>query len=96
VLAFSGDTAPTPALVEIARGADVLLCEATFRDGDQNPPGLHLTGREAGEHAAAAEVGSLVVTHVPPWEDVERARAEAAKTFDGPVMAARSGLVLDV
>ena len=96
VLAFSGDTAPTPALVEIARSADVLLCEATFRDGDRNPPGLHLTGREAGEHAAAAEAGSLVVTHVPPWGDVERAQAEAAKTFDGPVTAARSGLVLDV
>jgi ribonuclease BN (tRNA processing enzyme) len=96
VLAFSGDTAPTPALVEIARSADVLLCEAAFREGDRNPPGLHLTGREAGEHAAAAEAGSLVVTHVPPWGDIERAQAEAAQTFDGPVTAARSGLVVDV
>jgi ribonuclease BN (tRNA processing enzyme) len=95
-LAYSGDTAPTPALVDVAKGADVLLCEAAFQDGDNNPAGLHLTGREAGEHATAAGVGSLVVTHVPPWGDVDRARAEAAQAFDGPVVAARSGLIVEV
>jgi len=33
------------------------------------PTGLHLTGREAGEHAAAAGVGRLLLTHVPAWVD---------------------------
>jgi len=31
--------------------------------------GLHLTGRDAGEHAAAAEVGRLLLTHIPAWVD---------------------------
>ena len=30
---------------------------------------MHLTGREAGEHAARANVGMLVLTHLLPWND---------------------------
>jgi ribonuclease BN (tRNA processing enzyme) len=96
VLAYSGDTGPTGALVDLSTGADVFLCEATFAEGDENPPDLHLSGREAGEHAAAAGVRSLIVTHVPPWGDVERAQTEAAQVFEGSVAAASSGLVVDV
>ena len=95
-IAYSGDTAPTPALVDLASGTDVFLCEAAFRDGEDHPPGMHLTGREAGEHAMAAGVGRLLVTHVPPWGHRAAAVAGAADVFGGPVTAASSGLVLDV
>jgi ribonuclease BN (tRNA processing enzyme) len=81
-LTYSGDTAPTDALVALARDTDVLLCEASFLDGE-GPPGLHLTGREAGEHAAKAGAGRLLVTHVPPWVDADRVAAEAAAAFPG-------------
>jgi ribonuclease BN (tRNA processing enzyme) len=94
--AYSGDTAPTPALVDLASGADLFVCEASFRDGEDNPSGLHLTGREAGDHARAAGVGRLVVTHIPPWGHTAAAVAGAAATYGGPVTAAESGLVLDV
>lgn len=88
-LVYSGDTGPCPALVELARDADVLLCEASWphvsAEGDSPPPGVHLSGRQAGEHAAAAGVGRLLLTHVPAWYDGEQLRAEAAETFAGPV-----------
>jgi ribonuclease BN (tRNA processing enzyme) len=88
-LVYSGDTGPTEALVELARGADLLLCEAALRDGDpDNPPDLHLTGAQAGEHAARAEVGRLIVTHVPPWYDREAQAAAARATFSGEVLPA--------
>ncbi len=90
-LSYSGDTGPTEALVKIANHADVLLAEASFLDGDDNPLDLHLTGRDAGEHAARAGVGRLVLTHIPPWGDPARAQAEAASTFAGPVDLAVSG-----
>lgn len=90
-LVYSGDTAATPALVELARGADLLLCEAAYTDGADNPPGIHLTGREAGEHAAAAGVRRLVVTHVPPWGDPQRAAEHASEVYDGPVELAVPG-----
>lgn len=84
-LVYSGDTGPCAGLVELARGADVLLCEATWPHHDDAPPGVHLSGREAGEHATAAGVGALLLTHVPPWFDAEELRAEAKAAFDGPV-----------
>jgi ribonuclease BN (tRNA processing enzyme) len=95
-LVYTGDTGPTDALVELARGADVLLSEATFREGDPNPPDLHLTGRQAGEYAHRAGVGKLVITHVPPWYAPEDLAAEARTAYDGPVEIARAGAAYDI
>jgi len=96
VLVYSGDTCPTPSLGEIAAGADVFLCEAAFLSDRENPGGLHLTGREAGQTATDAEVGSLIVTHVPPWGDPARALAEAKETYAGPLDLATPGMTVDV
>jgi ribonuclease BN (tRNA processing enzyme) len=68
-LVYTGDTGPSEGVVELARGADVLLAEAAHPPGSGLPPGVHLTGREAGEHAAAAGVGRLLLTHIPAWVD---------------------------
>ena len=95
-LAYTGDTGPCDALGRLAADADLLLAEASFRHGDPNPPGIHLTGRQAGEAAAAAGVGRLVVTHVPPWHAAEDMRAEAAQAYDGPIELAVPGLVVKV
>jgi len=84
VLTYSGDTGVSDALVRLAAGSDLLLCEASFPDGEPYPPNLHLSGRAAGEHAAKAGVGRLLVTHVPPWTDRVRIGAEAAAAFPGP------------
>jgi ribonuclease BN (tRNA processing enzyme) len=94
-LVYSGDTGACPRLVDLARDADLLLCEAGFQ-GEGNPPGLHLTGREAAEHATAAGVRRLVLTHVPPWHDPQRTLAEARPAFDGPLDVARAGAAYDV
>ena len=93
-LAYSADTGLTDALVRLAEGADVLLSEASFQSGKRNPPDLHLTARQAGEHAARAGAGQLVLTHLVPWYDRERSLAEAAESYCGPLSAATSGLVL--
>lgn len=90
-LAYSGDSDACPELVRLARGAELFLCEAGFREGRKNPPGLHLTGRGAGEHAARAGAGRLVLTHVPPYDDPERAREEAEPAYDGLLELAHPG-----
>ena len=91
-LAYSADTGPCDDLVGLARGADALLCEASFLEEPDLPPDMHLTGREAGEHAARAGAGELILTHLVPWNDQERSRAEAATAFDGPLRLASCGL----
>ncbi|WOP20304.1 MBL fold metallo-hydrolase [Raineyella sp. LH-20] len=91
---YSGDTGPTTALDELARGARVLLAEASFPDRAGLPADLHLSGRQAGEAAAAAGVETLVVTHVPAWEDPAQRVAEARGVFGGRIVAATPGAVI--
>jgi ribonuclease BN (tRNA processing enzyme) len=95
-LVYSADTAACRPLVDLARGADLLLAEASFREGEDNPAGLHMTGKEAAEAAAAAGVERLVLTHIPPWHDPKLALEEARPVFDGPLDLARTGATYDV
>lgn len=90
-LTYSADTGVSDALVRLATGTDLLLCEASFHEGRDRAPDLHLTGREAGEHASRAEVGRLLLTHLPPWNDPERSLAEAQGAYGGPISLARAG-----
>lgn len=65
-LAYSADTGPAPALGELAREADLLLCEATLLDGaGDGPPRGHLSAAEALEVAQEAGVRRLLLTHRP-------------------------------
>jgi ribonuclease BN (tRNA processing enzyme) len=95
-LVYSGDTGPCPQLVELATGADVLLAEASWPDRPDNPGGIHLSGKDAGEVAAAAQVGRLLLTHVPPWTDAEQVLTEARAAFDGPTELVRAGTHYDI
>ncbi len=95
-LVFTGDTGPNPALAGFARGADLLLSEAAFMDSPDNPPGIHLSGRDAAEVAAAAGAGRLVLTHIPAWNDRELVLAQARPHFAGPIDLAAPGLSFPV
>jgi len=58
-LAYSGDSGPHPVLAELARDADLFLCEATQAEGEEVD--LHLTASQA----AAVGAGRLLLTHRP-------------------------------
>lgn len=89
VLAYSGDTDACEGLTTLATGADLLLAEAGYIEGrDDHFTGIHLTGKRAGEAAAAAGAQSLVLTHIPPWTDPDVPVAEARQAFTGPVSRA--------
>jgi ribonuclease BN (tRNA processing enzyme) len=81
---YSSDTAWSDDLVELARGVDLFLCEATWQgDARDLPGGMHLTARDAGRLATAAGVKRLVLTHVLGSLDRNRSLAEAQETFTG-------------
>ncbi|WP_116451224.1 MBL fold metallo-hydrolase [Blastococcus litoris] len=94
-LVYTGDTGPSDRVVELARGADVLLAEAAHPPGPDLPGGLHLTGREAGEHAAAAGVGRLLLTHIPAWVD-EIGQLFAASAVFSETELVRSGATYEI
>jgi len=60
------------------------------------PRDLHMTGGQAGQQAAAAGVGRLVLTHLPPWNDPAVSLAAGRATFDGPVEVARPGATYEL
>lgn len=95
-LVYSGDTAYSDNLVELAGGADVLLCEASWLHGGDHPEGVHMSGLEAGLTAKRAGVGMLIITHVPPWSDARAIADEAAGEFDGEIRLAAPGMQLDI
>lgn len=86
-IVYSGDTGPNDALVDLARGADIALFEASFV-GRDNPPALHLSGADAGRIAREAGVRHLVLTHLVGWNDPAQVLAEAQAEFDGPITIA--------
>lgn len=91
VLAYTGDTAMTPALDELAAEADALLCEASWTHGPGKPPALHLSGKEAGELAARAGAKRLLLTHIPPWTDPDAVIAEAREAYAARPTVVTSG-----
>jgi ribonuclease BN (tRNA processing enzyme) len=97
VLAYTGDTGPSPEVVELARDADLLLAEATF--ADDVPAGVrnHLSSaRQAGRQAQDANAGRLLLTHLQPGTDATAALAAAANGYSGEIGIATSGLVVNL
>jgi ribonuclease BN (tRNA processing enzyme) len=64
-LAYSGDTAPTPSLTELAREADLFLCEATLAHSEPPEERGHLSADEAVAAFEAAGAKRLIVIHRP-------------------------------
>lgn len=92
-IVFGADCSPNAALVDFARDSDLLLLEATLPRPERDGVRGHLTPQEAGEHARAAGVRRLVVTHVPD-ELGERWTREAAEgAFGDTVEVAREGAI---
>ena len=96
VLAYSGDTGPCAALESLADGADILLAEAAFVESVEHPTDLHLTGRDAAEHAARAGAGRLLLTHIPPWHDPAEVLADARPAYDGPLEVVAAGTTYEL
>jgi ribonuclease BN (tRNA processing enzyme) len=95
-VAYSADTGECPALVDLARGSDLLLCEASFLSAPDLIP-MHLTAAQAVQHAAAAGVGRLVLTHLVPWNDRAATLEEASEVpFGQPISLATQGQVIDL
>jgi ribonuclease BN (tRNA processing enzyme) len=76
VFAYSSDSGPTSDFSELARDADLFLCEATFQEGDKPWEG-HMSAAQAGRIAAEMGVKHLVLTHLPAGKDLDASLAQA-------------------
>lgn len=98
-IAYTGDTGPDPALVDLGRDADIYIVDAT-RPTPTPPasdrPRLLLSAAEAGEVAAAAGARRLLLTHFWPDTDRELAVSEARRLFAGEIYQANEGAVIEL
>lgn len=108
-LVLSGDTRRCPALIDAARGADLLVHEVFIHREMPVVPGVrsaetvanvasyHTLSEEVGKIATEAGVGTLALTHfVPPACDRAALLAEVAADFAGPLILAEDLLRIDL
>jgi ribonuclease Z len=91
VFAFVMDTAWCEQAVDLAAGADLLVCESTFLTPEAELAERygHLTARQAGRLAAEAGVRRLVLTHFSArYDDPQAFADEAATEFQGDIVVA--------
>jgi len=82
-IVFSSDQNGTsPAFVEFARGAHVLIMHLAIAAGTTNP--LHASPAIVGRVAQQAGVGRLIVSHIGLF-DLDAAIAELKKFYTGPL-----------
>jgi ribonuclease BN (tRNA processing enzyme) len=86
----------TKELVSFAKGADVLLAEATLQNADSGLESMgHMTARRASNLAADAGVGRLVLTHLWPEYDPQKSLEEAKAGFKDVILA-RTGMTVSL
>lgn len=95
-LSYGADTRPGEEIIELARDADLLICEATLPRPERTGIRGHLTPAEAAEHAKAAGVKRLVLTHISDELGDDWALEQAREIFDGPLEIAREGATYEI
>jgi ribonuclease BN (tRNA processing enzyme) len=97
-LTFSGDIDPAghAALRKIARGTSLLVFNSVVLDPPGSPPvlyTLHTAPRAIGQIAADAHAGRLLLSHISPAVEGQRAEvlASIAHGYTGPVEFATDG-----
>jgi ribonuclease BN (tRNA processing enzyme) len=94
---YSADTAPDPRVIELARGTDLFLCEATlFADDVELGVRGHSSALEAAQMAAAANVRRLALTHYAEGATERDLQGSAKSVYRGDVVVADDHTIFTV
>ena len=97
ILAYTGDSGPSPDLHRLARGADLLLAEASSAREVPGESARYLSSAsQAGHLAGKAGAGQLVLTHLMPGTDPDDSVLAAAERYTGPIAVASPGLTAEI
>jgi ribonuclease BN (tRNA processing enzyme) len=91
---YTGDTDYCESIIDLAKDADLLICECALPDKLRAPG--HLTPSLAGKLATKASVGNLVLTHFYPECEKADIAAECRKSYDGQLILAEDLMELEI
>lgn len=97
-IAYTGDTAPCAETTKAAKGADLLIHEATFAEEKKGEAAEanHSTAQQAAEIAKKAGAKKLALTHISGrYKDTKILLGEAKSVFES-VVVAEDGMALVV
>jgi len=90
-LVYTADTGWYDELVDLAKDADLLLCETSLYNRYFGWVDGHLTAGEAGKLASRAGVKKMVLTHLPHSGQHGDLLKEVGEEFSGPAELAATG-----
>lgn len=93
-LVYLGDSAASQKVLDLARGADLLITHCAGSDQEPKPGQLHPSA--AGQLAHEAAVKGLVLSHLYSDVDPQSALASAQAGFPGPVWLAQDFLTFNL
>ncbi len=93
-IVYSGDTGYCEAIVDLARGADLLILESSFPEGEEVEG--HLTPSQAGDIATRSGVKRLLLTHFYPECLRSERETQCRKTYQGELILATDLMSLSV
>lgn len=92
-IVFTADTSYLPEYINFAKGSDLLVAESNFYADQDGTQAGHMNSHDAARIAKDAEVGQLLLTHLPHFGNHENLLKEAKEIFEGPIDLAKIGWV---
>lgn len=87
-LVYSSDTKLCDNIIELAKNADLLICECGLLERDKSDNIFHLTAKEVGEIATISNTQNLLITHIWPGYKANDLLEEVKTQYKGQVNVA--------
>jgi len=96
IFSFTSDTSYFEELCGFLSASDILLCECSFYENMDGSTAGHLNSSQAGYLAEKANVGKLVLTHLPHFGNLNDLITQANKLYKGEIVLAHHLLELHI
>ncbi|MEN2767696.1 MBL fold metallo-hydrolase [Ornithinibacillus xuwenensis] len=93
VIVYTADTSYLEEWIEFSKNADLLITDSNFYANQDGSAAGHMTSREGGTIAEAANVGELILSHLPQYGNREELITQASDVYKGKILLAEEGLI---